>query len=325
MVAKFDQHVLAQAVHSLTLFGWSIYEPTKAPALDFIKRRNTADLLKTDQSKPVPSNEAAWNASLHAYGFYSMDEFDLTLVEGIRNGYFDPSSVNKSGAAMDGRIRAGNLDAAFNAAWRMYHDSFDDNQDKVLDAMYDSFFKGVQYITPMNMSSTISLFKELGREFQAREMLQRYIEARGAEPKLFDLKAYPFAGNVSDPDVIKAFRDKYATFKEETTPAEILVRIAENHSWNLEDITTLSTLPIDEYWRMFKASNGDLLRKLISACLMFDSMIDATTNYKEVPRRAREALKRIGQESAINARRVRAYGVVVGERDPQNQNEEPKA
>jgi hypothetical protein len=325
MVAKFHPQVLAQAMHSLTLFGWSIYEPAKAPALDFIKKRNTADFFKTDESKPDTSNEAAWSAMLHAYGFYSMDEFDLTLIEGIHNGYFDPSSVNKSGAAVDGKIKAGNLDASFNAAWRMYHDSLDDDQDKVLDAMYDSFFKGVQYIAPMNMSSTITLFKELGREVQAGEMLKHYVEARSGEPRLFNLRAYPFAENVSDPDVIQAFKAKYATFEEEASPTEILLRIADNNSWGPQDIATLSTLPVDEYWKMFKATKGPDLRKLINACLMFDSMVGATPDYREVSKRAKEALQRIGQESPINARRVRAYGVVLGQETPQDSNKEPTA
>lgn len=324
LIARFDQQVLTQAVHSLTLFGWSVFEPTKAPALDFLKKRNTADSFRTDRTKPVPASEAAWNALLGAYGFGSMDEFDLVLLEGIRNGYFDPSSVNEFGAALDRKIKAGNLDASFNAAWRMYHDSFDDNQDKVLDAMYDSFFKGVQYITPMNMSSTVTLFKELGRTVQAGEMLKHYVEERSAEPRLFNLRAYPFAESVSDPDVIQAFKDKHATFKEEISPAEILLRIADNHSWSPQDITTLSTLPVDEYWKMFKATKGLDLRKLINACLMFDSMVGATPDHQELPKRAKEALKRIGQESPINARRVRAYGVVLGE-EPPNSNKEPKA
>jgi len=215
------------------------------------------------------------------------------------------------------KIKAGNLDAAFNAAWSMFHDSFDDNQDKVLDAMHDSFFKGVQYITPMNMSSTVTLFKELGREVQAGEMLKYYVEARGAEKQLFNLK-YPFADRVADPDVIKAFKEKFETFKQETTPTEILLRIADTHSWNPEDITALSTLSVDEYCKMLKATNGLELRKLISACLMFDSMMGATPDYQEIPKRAREALKRIGEESPINAQRVKAYGVKLDSATPKD-------
>jgi KAP-like P-loop domain-containing protein len=310
LVAGFDEQVLTQAIHSLTLIGWILFEPTKAPSLDYLKRRGVIDFLKVDEKVPVPENEASWNALLGVYGFGSMDEFDLALLDGIRNGYFDPSSVIKSGSELDKKIKAGNLDAAFNAAWRMYHDSFDDDEDKVLDAMHEAFFKGVQYINPMNMSATVALFKELGRETQAGEMLRYYIEARGAEQQLFNLRSYPFLDRVSDPDVVQAFKEKHATFKQEVSPKEILLRIADTHSWNSEDITTLSELPVDEYYKLFKTDTGDR-RKIIGACLMFDTMMNATADYQELVKRAKEALKRIGQESRINARRVKAYGVEI--------------
>lgn len=310
LIADFDEQVLKQAIHSLTLIGWALFEPTKAPSLDYLKRRGVIDLLKVDQKASVPENEASWNALLGIYEFGSMDEFDLALLDGIRNGYFDPSSVKKSASDLDKKIKAGNLDAAFNAAWRMYHDSFDDDEDKVLDAMHAAFFKGVQYINPMNMSTTVSLFKELGREAQAAGMLNYYIEARGREQQLFNLRSYPFADRVSDIDVVRAFKEKYATFKRAMSPGEILLHIADTHSWNSEDITTLSELPVDEYYKLFKAETRDH-RKIIGACLMFDTMTDATADYKELVKRAKEALKRIGQESRINARRVKAYGVEV--------------
>ena len=309
LVAEFDKQVLRQAVNSLTLLGWSVYEPTKAPSIDYLERKNTFDSFKADKEKPVPDTEAAWNALLGMYGFSSMDEFDLALLKGIRNGYFDPSSIKKSGSELDKKIKAGSLDAFFNAAWRMYHDSFDDNQDRVLDAMYDSFFKGARYITPMNMSSTVTLFKELGRRTQAGEMIKHYIDVRGAKRELFNLRSHPFGDRVSDPEVIQAFKDKYATFKQEISPTEILLRIGNTHSWNSEDIITLSSIPVDEYYKIFRATKGPDLRMIISACLMFDSMMDATPDYQEIPKRAKEALKRIGQESPINARRVKAYGV----------------
>ncbi len=156
----------------------------------------------------------------------------------------------------------------------------------------------------MNMSSTVTLFKELGRETQASQMLQHYIGARGAEPQLFNLRHYPFS--VSDPDVIQAFNDKYATFKREASPREILLRISDTNSWSSEDINTLARLSADEYYKLFKAAKADLL-KIINACLMFDSMADATADYREVVSRAKQALTRIGGESRINARRVKTY------------------
>lgn len=310
MMRKFHNEVLRQAVHSLTLLCWSVHEPAKAPSTEFVHKRSNGDFLGIDEKKPISKKEASWNALLNAYEFVSMDELDLALLEGIENGFFDTARVGKAASELNRKIEAGNLDASFQAAWNMLRDSFDDNQENVLDAMHESFFKGAQYIAPMNMSSTITLFKDLGREKQALSMLKHYVDVRGTQPEIFDLRNHPFSDRVSDPDVVQAFKDKYATLKSKSEPKEILLRIASTKGWNPEDITALSATPVDDYYQLLKNTRGNDLRKVISACLIFDTMSSSADNpYNEISKRAKEALKRIGEESAINARRVRSYGV----------------
>lgn len=309
MLAQFDEQVLRQAIQSLTLFGWSIYEPSSAPPLDYLKARGAAyfGIAK----KAVSEREAAWNALLSVYEFSGTDELDLVLLDGIQNGFFDPSLVQKHASALNDKIKATKLDRSFLDAWEMYHDSFEDNQDEVLDAMYQSFFKAVRYITPVNMSSTVSMFKALGRSEQAAEMIRHYVTSRGENRELFDLRNYPFSSDVTDPDVVQAFQDKYTTFRNAGNATTTLLRMAHSNGWNPEDITTLCTLPVDDYYQIFKSHRGDDLRKIIKVCLQFDVIGNATPDMKEISKRAKDALKRIGQESAINARRVKYYGVEV--------------
>ena len=73
----------------------------------------------------------------------------------------------------------------------------------------------------------------------------------------------------------------------------------------------LSALPVDEYYRIFKSHKGDDLRKIINVCLQFDRIGSVSAAMQEISRRAKEALRRIGGESAINASRVRHYGINI--------------
>ncbi len=175
--------------------------------------------------------------------------------------------------------------------------------------MYESFLNGVQQISPLNMNSTVVLFKALGRPSQATEMIQRYIASHAGNREFFNADAFTFFGDVPDPEVVLAFRHEYAKLKDKRTPAAILQSMASINGWNPDDIAALSSLCVEDYYRVFKNSRGDDLRKIINACLQFDRIQNATPDMKEVSGRAREALRRIGQESAINARRVKAYGV----------------
>jgi hypothetical protein len=52
----------------------------------------------------------------------------------------------------------------------------------------------------------------------------------------------------------------------------------------------------------------------------FDSITNATGPMKEISKRAKDGLKRIGQESAMNARRVRRYGIEVNSCEPKSEN-----
>jgi hypothetical protein len=112
LVEDYDSGVLQQAIHSMALFGWSLYEPGKAPSIDYVEKRNAAQYLIHDK-KDIPDREAAWNALLDAYQFTNVDEFDLVLLSGIRDGYFDGNAVGERGADLDKKIRARKRDNSF--------------------------------------------------------------------------------------------------------------------------------------------------------------------------------------------------------------------
>jgi hypothetical protein len=312
LLEGFDELVLKQCVDSLALLGWSLYEPSLAPSTEYlVQRRGKGSYVGKDEVIPV--DEAAWNALLDTYGFRAMDSLDLALLSGIKVGYFDSTKIRAEAAELNKGIEASRLNNSFFEAWELFHNSLEDNQDEVLDAMHESFLSSVKQITPLNMNSTIVLFKALGRQKQAKEMIDYYLAKRGDEPGLFDPHVYLMFGQLSDPDVDKAFNDKHAALKrrQQADPAAILRSIAETNSWSPEQIATLADLPTEQYYRLFKETKGYELRKLISSSLQFARIGNATPEMQEVLRRAREALTQIGKESPINARRLQPYGIQV--------------
>ena len=311
MLTGYDPQVLVQAVQSLALLGWSLYEPNTAPSLEFLRNKRGKEFYTGKDRPPIPGNEAAWNALLDVYGFTSMDALDLALLEGARCGYFDPTVITTLAAELNKQFAALKLNSSFQQSWDLYHESLDNNQTEVLDSMYASFMSSVKQITPLNMNSTITLFKSLGRPEQAAEMIVHYVETRTDEPELFDPRNYLRFGEMTDPDVSKAFEEKHASFKPKLDAAAVLQSIAATNSWSPEDISCLSELPSDDYYKMLKGSKGKALRKLINACLQFERFGNATPEMREVSKRAKDALIRIAKESKINAIRLKPYGIEV--------------
>jgi hypothetical protein len=310
MLAKFDEEVFRQAASSLVLFCWSHDQPGEAPTLEFLTTKKAKNVFGLQKDENLPANEAAWNALLEAYGYTWTDEFDLALIEGVRDGYFDPAEIAKHAQELHDKVIATKADGSFEDAWRLYHDSFADNHDEVLDAIYASFMKTFRYITPLNLNGTVTLFKDLGRQGQAAEMLKHYVENRTEPRSFFDLAHYPFSGDITDPDVKQAFAEKCAALEEKLDVPAMLLALKD--SWSDEVLAELSTLPIEEYRKAFKGTNGKDLRKMLAGVLQFDRIVNASAEMKEISRRAREALKLIGAESPINARRVGKFGIDVG-------------
>jgi hypothetical protein len=163
--------VMRVATASLALFCWSYFQPNEAPTLSFLTEKKVKSRYGKGAEEKLSPKEAAWNALLDSYGYVWTDDFDLVLIEGVKDGYFNPEKVKKAGRELHEKVLAGKASNAFSEAWDKYHNSFADNQDSVLDAMYAAFMADIPQIDPLNLNGTIRLFKELGRNAQAAEMI----------------------------------------------------------------------------------------------------------------------------------------------------------
>ncbi len=87
MLIDYDEEVFRQATSSLVLFCWSHDQPGEAPTLEFLTTKKAEVSFGREQSEKLSDKEAAWNALLDAYGYTWTDEFDITLIKGVRSGF----------------------------------------------------------------------------------------------------------------------------------------------------------------------------------------------------------------------------------------------
>jgi hypothetical protein len=309
-----DNKLMNQIIHSSVLFAWSAYQPDEAPAMDFLKDFARLHGLGGDKDK-TPEKERSWQELVRAYGYTSTDEFDATIFETVQNGYFDADRLGKAGSKQLANINDIDTKKQFEDAWNLYHNSFDDNEKEVLDALYSSAKKAVRFIEPTNLDSTISFLKEFGRPKEAKDLINHYIKTRGDEKDLFDLQRPLFSRNISDPDLIEAFKKQRGSFADSRDPAMVLADIYTNHGWNLEDIDLLAKLSADEFYEIFKKTKDLDLHRIIKAALDFGRISDASDDMKEISKRATLALQKIGLETGLNAKRVTTHGVKITEDD----------
>jgi hypothetical protein len=311
LLQEYEKDVAIATRVALVLFCWANDQPEEAPSIDFLKSKSI-DQFGLGENNEVQPKEAAWHALLESYGYTWTDEFDLEILRSIQRGFFDPDEIKKYASALSAKVQATKADGSFEQAWRLYHDSFANNKDEVLDTLHASFMKNYMYITPTNLNGTVRLFKELGRPDQAAEMLAHYMANRNEEREFYDLREDHF-GSITDPDVRAAFEAKYAQTEEKRDIRTILINLKDG--WRDDDLSALASMPVSEYKKKFEETSGQELRRILSGVFQFDRIVNATPQMLEIAKRARLALREIGGESDINRRRVKRFGVNLDDPD----------
>lgn len=308
----FEPEIADQVMHSLVLFAWSYFSSksnTEIPTLEFITSKGYTLIGIGDEE--VSEQEKKWQTTLQAYNYQFSDELDLLLAEAVKTGYLVEEDFKEKAFAKNQQIVASKAEGSFSEAWRLYHDSFSNNGDEVINKLYDSFKENCHYITPMNLNGTVSLFKELGEKDKATELIDMYTESRKDETELFNMHEINAFGDIKDKEIIDKFNVIYKKSVTTETVKQVLDRISIGSGWKASDEVLLANTSVDEYYRLFKSETGRNLSSIVTTCLKFDRFLNANDNQKAITSRSTEALRRIASESEINKRRVMKFGVNI--------------
>lgn len=311
-LSNYDTRIFENALHSLILLAWTFYQPSEAPPVEFIKEHSSYFPPK-DKDSDKNEDKTRWTSILNTFGWTHFDEMDSLLLTSLKDGYFDDSSLQTIAQKLQKDLAQDDKSNSFSKAWDLYHATFDDNKEEVLDKLFDSFKQNVEIISPSNLDATVRFFKEFDRAEQAKEMVKFYIEKHPGDKEFYSLHSYSFREDVKDEDVVSAFEQKSKTFTDNRNPLEVLEGIIKNHGWNVEDIELLSKLTKEDFYKLFKDNKGDKLRIAIYGALEFTKVRGIGEKEKNISLTAIEALKQVASESDINRRRVTSYGVTLDE------------
>lgn len=309
LAEDFEAEISDQVLHSLVLFSWSYFcssSNEEIPPLDFITKDYTLLGIRDEE---INQQQKKWQTTLQAYNYQLTDDLDILLSEAVKTGYFVEDEFKEKAANKNQQIIASKSEHSFSNAWRLYHDTFNDNSEEVVSGLYESFKENCKYISPINLNGTVSLFRKLGEEAKASEIIDIYIENRKDETEIFNMEENNVFGDIKDQEVIDKFNYKYNQSVTTETAKQVLERIAGKNGWNQSDEVVLANTSIDDYYDLFKTESGHHLSSIVATCLKFGQFRDASEQQKEIASRATEALRRIASESEINRIRVKKFGV----------------
>ncbi len=310
---KFEPEITIQCLHTLCLFAWCLYSPNDvSPDYGYVTKIGLR-MIGLGENDKFTEEQKQWNATLQDYGYIHTDELDLAISHLLEKGYVIEDEFCMAAQKKNDEIIATKGQNSFSDAWNIYHNNFRNNEEEVVEQLFEAFKKWVKFVSPLNLQGTVGLLRELKRNDLADEAIEYYIEQRKSETGLFDLQEYPFSGDVTDETIINRFKETFGAISDIKTRSleEVVSQIADKNGWSKEDVQILSTATVEDYYNLFKSTEGSHLSKYINACIQFRNFSNTSKQETEIYKKAISALKIIGNESTINKLRVKKLGIPV--------------
>ena len=308
----FEPELLEQITQTTVLFTYCYFNKSGGtPPFDYIYESNFDSLMLREDK--MSDEERQWNLLLREYNYDSTDDLDRCIADAVKSGFFDKERISLELSSSDKKIKMKKAANSFHEAWRMFHDSFNNNMDEVLEKLYVTFKENAENIELNNLNGTIKLFRELKQPKKATELLEHYIEINRDNIELFDLSKLDVFNEIDDDEIIEKFNHTYEKKHKEASIYDICERILDNQIWDHSDILSINKASVDELIELLKSYTGVKMRRIINFLLKIGASENSDETSKNITENTVQALKRIGAESLINERRVRRYGISIEE------------
>ncbi|PML00168.1 hypothetical protein BCT86_18500 [Vibrio breoganii] len=303
LIGDCHHKIKHQMIHSVVAFSWCYYcsgGDDTVPPFNFLKQTGIRK-----QSAGVDENKVnEWNNTLSNYGYQFTDELDVVIAESIEQGFVDKAKWVAICGARQSDLEAMERNEACTKAWDLFHASFDNNAEIVIEEMEKGLKTAVRDISTYQYSQGTNLIRDLGDHMKADELTEFYIEQMKDSPNIFNMESmehHPF-GIVGE-EFKSKLRKAYQDLKQDDTPMVILERWRGQNSWNSADAEILGRLSKDKLKEMFKGFKDKDLTEYIRVCLLLGN------SSPELLNNTREALKEIGDESPINKHRLSKFSL----------------
>jgi hypothetical protein len=307
LLADYDERILRDAIHALTLGAYSVFQPHEAPPLKFIRRFNQIDhrLERREKINKVTEDpsEEKYAELLEVYEWRFTDELDNAIFEAVDRGFFDEQKIRSIASKNAQSLSDTDKQNKFTQAWDLFFNGFDTNDEDVLNTIYAAFKEYYNNISPLNANATIMLFKRFRDTARATELLDFYVSKRKEDYNFWRLDNLDASSQGLAPELVAAFEKKYQELRPRNTLYDTLILLGRQRAWSIEDSVILREASTDDYYTALKTASGDD-RALINNAIKIVMNNSAEDSGRD---NLTSALERIGAESPMNRERVARY------------------
>jgi hypothetical protein len=300
-----------QAVASLVLIGWCHYCPGKGPTLAFLKELTNrfAGWSKYLDDKSEDTPERQWEELLGEYGYQHTDALDLALMTTIERGYPDVEAIKNAAIDLDAQLKIHDGSERLSAAWRLFKQSFDDNEEEILATLLSAIQDHLKWSSIGELNSIVSLLRDFSRDDLADKLIDDFVTANSDRRERLDLSEQ-FPGDKYDAALEKRLNAEHARLNKPKPLDEALKTLGSNDGWSKSDEEAVLAASEGDLYDLVTKTHGADLPRYIRACLSFRRIANADDGQRKIIEKMEHVLRRVGASSRLNRLRVeRLYGV----------------
>ncbi|CDT74101.1 conserved hypothetical protein [Vibrio coralliirubri] len=317
VTTDYDEYIKEEIIQSIIILCWCHYchssDKDKIPSLTFVKKLNEtyadADTLAIaamieEEKEGQKTRSIIWKDKLNSLNYPSYDPIVQILLDSIEKGYIEKDNLVAICDAKQNEINIRNQATGLDAAWELYHGSFSDNANEVVDAFVKGMTEAAETSTLSQYSQGLSLLKTLKQDDKATEMIRLYISRNEKNRERLNVESsdFNFFG-IEDQEFSDALTKAFEKSEQQETPEQILTRLSDKQSYDRKNVAQLAALSSDELKRLFLSFDGKELTQKIRACLML-----AGSN-EELMNNTKKALLEIGALSDLNKARLSKFNL----------------
>ncbi|MCW3587853.1 hypothetical protein K6Y74_30805 [Burkholderia cenocepacia] len=309
LIKDSSDYVKQQAATTISVFACSLYERGRGfPEPDVILQYNAFTYRRRAAEEGRDEDADDWVSKLGLCGFTNADEFDAEILDAMRGGYVQGSSISEKATMLDAVADRARLDEIFTDAWKLFHDRLDVTADGLAEAFVTSVAEAARVISPLNLNSTVKLLRELGFDEKADEIIEIYIDRRKDTPRVFDIDHQSRLGDVDDPRLRARCLEAFNSSEDALSLEQAATIIVKNEQWDDRIVPAFVRAQPAQIVDLLMANQGPALQKLVNGILRLPVGLE----YREqVSENVTAALTTIGRRSLINRIKVRRWGVII--------------
>lgn len=305
-----SQDTIERVAKVVPLLVWSAHGAGEgAPPWKYVIGPSALDLFGIDNSGPdnETADEKRWRALVLEYSCYLNGPLDDALVRLIETGVPETEALVQGVAAYERDAELRRKTEAWHGAWRLYHDSVEDNADEIVEAFARHWPEVMAREHAANLDSAVRMMRLLGRGDLATEFIRQWVDARKGERTIeLSRRELHVMRRIEDKEILAAIEDALRQAEERPLDLEDAFQSAFDRDYpSQETIRAFSKTTVPEIVALLQHSGREDFMRVVKRLADF-------RGHPEGPeKRAGEnmwaACTEIAKGSPLNADRMKSW------------------